>query len=313
MKKIYFIVAGLLATASLFAQDLEEKQSAESLLREEKRAIDTLDTEDKFTKIVLFDNQTWNYLDIGRPVIDEEIIDSLWDNEQIHINKGTPLSSFPDEIDLLLADSTHHFCLPINGAVRSRYSFRRTRDHNGIDLALSIGDSIYAAFDGKVRLCEVTRSSGGYGNLIILRHSNGLETYYGHLSKYFVEENELVKAGELIGLGGNTGRSTGPHLHFETRYMGQSFDPERIIDFENGTLRDSLIILKKHYFSIYSHYGQTDEESYAASQRILHTIRSGDTLGALARKYGTTVSKICKLNGFSSKTVLRVGRKIIVR
>ncbi|MEG2070879.1 MAG: peptidoglycan DD-metalloendopeptidase family protein, partial [Bacteroidales bacterium] len=154
---------------------------------------------------------------------------------------------------------------------------------------------------------------GGYGNLVIIRHNNGLETYYGHLSKIVVEENEVLKAGEVLGYGGNTGRSTGPHLHFETRYMGKAFDPERLICFETGTLRDSIFTLKKHYFNIYSHYGQTDKESMAASGRVTHTIRSGDTLGRLAVKYKTTIVNICKLNGISQNTVLRIGRRIIVR
>lgn len=275
--------------------------------------IDTVDTSDKYTKIVLLSNFTWEYLDLGRPQIDDDDFQEDWYTDKIHAYKGLDPASLPDEVDLLLADSTHFYSAPITGKVRSRYQFRRTREHRGTDIPITMGEPIKAAFDGKVRVVKKSRETGGYGNLVVLRHSNGLETYYGHLQKHNVKENDIVKAGEVIGYGGNTGRSTGPHLHFETRYMGQAFDPERLIDFETGALRDTLFTLKKHYFSIYSHYGQTDQESIEASQRKLHKVRSGDTLGAIAIKYGTTVKRICKLNGFSSKKILRVGQRIIVR
>ncbi|MBQ5575041.1 MAG: peptidoglycan DD-metalloendopeptidase family protein, partial [Bacteroidales bacterium] len=202
---------------------------------------------------------------------------------------------------------------PIKGPVTSGWKFRRHRDHKGTDIALTTGDTIRAAFDGKVRVIREVADAGGYGNLIVVRHANGLETYYAHLSKHLVEENELVKAGEVIGLGGSTGRSTGPHLHFEVRYMGKPFDAERIFDFPNGQLRDTLFTLKKHYFNIYSHYGQTDKESSQTTERVVHIIRSGDTLGAIARKYHTTVARLCSLNGISANKTLRIGQRIVVR
>lgn len=275
--------------------------------------VDTLATGDKFTKIILFEDFTWKFLDLGKPVFDEEKMYEGWNTSSIHAFKEIPLEDLPEQAIVPLADSLVQACVPIANKVRSRYSFRRVREHRGTDIALSTGDSIRSAFDGVVRVKEVTRNTGGYGNLLVVRHPNGLETYYGHLSRFLVDTGEIVKAGEVIGLGGNTGRSTGPHLHFETRYMGKAFDPERVFDFEQGTVRDSVLVLKKHYFSIYSHYGQTDEESLAASQRIIHTIRSGDTLGALAIKYGTTVSQLCRWNGITSKTTLRIGRRLIVR
>lgn len=276
--------------------------------------LDTVDTADKYTKIVIMSDYTWQYLDLGRPQIDDDdVVDDEWNTDKIHAYKGLDIASLPDEVDLLLADSTHNYCAPITGIVRSGFKFRRTREHKGADIPLKVGDPIRAAFDGKVRIVMKTRTTGGYGNLIVLRHANGLETYYGHLSEHKVKENDIVKAGEVIGLGGNTGRSTGPHLHFETRYMGQAFDPERVINFETGALRDTIFTLKKHYFSIYSHYGQTDQESIDASKRKLHVVRSGDTLGGIARRYGTTVNRICKLNGFSAKKMLRIGQRIIVR
>lgn len=275
--------------------------------------LDTLDTDDRFTKLVLFADHSWELVELPRPNVDDEDFELNWDNDVIHAYKGISLDEVPDEVMLALVDSASTFCCPVVGTVRSRYCFRRRRPHKGTDVPVKVGDPVRAAFDGKVRVVKTTRQTGGYGNLVVIRHSNGLETYYGHLSKHAVVENDVVRAGDIIGYGGNTGRSTGPHLHFEARFMGQPFDPERIIDFENGTLRAEKFVVKKHYFSIYSHYGQTDQESVEASKRKIHVIRSGDTLGALARKYGTTVTNICKLNGFSQKKMLRIGERIIVR
>lgn len=301
MKNILLATLFILSVHTLFAQEPDTPLTA----------IDTLDTEDKFVKIVLYDNKTWDYMDMGRPVIDETAIYEDW-AETIHAYRDVKLADLPDEIDICLADSLHGWSYPIlPEKVNSKYMVRRGREHNGIDLPLKIGDSVKVAFDGVVR--KVAYDRGGYGNVIVVRHPNGLESYYGHLSKTIAKENEIVKAGEVIGLGGSTGRSTGPHLHFEVRCQGQSFDPERLFDFTSGQLRDSIIVLKKHYFSIYSHYGQTDEESKAAAGRIVHVIKSGDTLGGLAKRYGTTVSKICQLNGISSKKILRIGERIIVR
>ena len=323
MKKLYILVASL--TFSLFANaqnpsigDDNVPVTSQTIIRENinnlRLPVDTLDTEDKYTKIVIFDNFTWTYHDIGHPTIDSTcLFDPYWTNEQLHAYKSYSKELIPDEVDLLLADENNHYCAPITGKVRSGYAFRRTREHQGIDVPLSTGDTIKAAFDGVVRYVGVTKQTGGYGNLVIIRHSNGLETYYGHLSKHLCSVNEVVKAGDVIGLGGSTGRSTGPHLHFEARYKGQTFDPSRLIDFETGNLRDSLLTLKKHYYSIYSHYGQSDEESIAASSRIVYSIKSGDTLGRVAQKYGTTVTAICRLNSISSKKLLRIGERIIVR
>lgn len=274
---------------------------------------DTLETEDKFTKIILFDDFTWEYWDLGKPVISDSTFYDGWTSETIHAFKEVPLAELPEEVDLCLVDSLHGYAPPLIGKVRSKFAFRRTREHKGTDLPLNIGDSVRSAFDGVVRVVELSRNSGGYGHMVVVRHPNGLETYYGHLSKQLVKEGELVKAGEVIGLGGNSGRSTGPHLHFETRYMGKPFDPERVIDFETGALRDTILMLKKHYFSIYSHYGQTDDESKKASERMIHVIRSGDTLGGLAMKYGTTVKNLCAWNNISTKTTLRIGRRLVVR
>jgi len=276
-------------------------------------AIDTIPSRDKYVKIVLYNNYTWAYIDEGRPIIDTAGFFEGWSSEMIHAFKGEPLSSFPDSVELCLTDSEHGFSAPYVAPVTSGFKFRKRRPHNGVDLSLNLGDTIRCAFDGIVRYCGTSSETGGYGNLIIVRHDNGLETYYGHLSTKFVQVDDVVKAGECIGLGGSTGRSTGPHLHFETRYHGKPFDPVRICDFSTGQLRDSVFMLYKHYFSIYSHYGQTDKESKSASGNVYYKVRSGDNLGKIAKKYGTTVSALCRMNGIKSSSILRVGQRLLVR
>ncbi|MBR0331961.1 MAG: peptidoglycan DD-metalloendopeptidase family protein, partial [Alistipes sp.] len=164
----------------------------------------------------------------------------------------------------------------------------------------------------------------GYGNLVIIRHDNGLETYYGHLSEISVKPNEWVTAGQVIGKGGNTGRSTGSHLHFEMRYKGQTFDPERLIDFSTGTLRRETFLLKRTYFSPYSRFTQDFEEEIQSDEedkRIAaeaaaikyHVVKRGDTLGRIAINNHTTVTKLCQLNGIKKTSVLRIGQRIRVR
>ena len=277
------------------------------------RAIDTIATDDKYVKIILFDDHTWDYIELERPDIDTTGLFEDWDIESIHAYRDVKISDLPEEVDLLLADSTHHFVAPMIGRRSSTFKYRKGRPHNGIDLPLRVGDTIRSPFDGVVRYVGGGKATGGYGNLVVVRHPNGLETYYGHLSQRLVQENDLVAAGEPIGLGGSTGRSTGPHLHFETRYMGKPFDPERVINFDNGTLRDTTLTLKRHYFNIGSHYGMTDKESKSMGEAQYYRVKKGDTLGKIAQKHGTTVNALCKLNGISSKKVLQIGQRLRVR
>lgn len=285
---------------------------------------DTLDTGDKFKKVILFDNSTWAYFNIDKPEIPDSLSTDYWDTEVIHVH-GVDLNSIPNQLDIPLVDSVHRFCIPHPGPVTSGFKYRKRHAHKGVDIALSTGEAVHAAFDGVVRVAMPTRMSGGYGNVVIIRHVNGLETYYGHLSKYVVKPDDIVKAGELIGYGGSTGRSTGPHLHFETRYMGYAFDPERIFDFQSGTLRDEIFTLKKHYFNVNSHYGMSDRQSAAASTNppksavskgsgaVYYKVKSGDTLSRIAKRHGTTVSKICKLNGIKATKTLQIGQRLRVK
>ena len=284
-------------------------------------AIDTLATESPYLSIILFNDNTWRYVMAEEYKNDPEVFSDHWNTTATHAYSDVELSSLPEATPIRLVDSLGSYHHPYIGRITSRYGPRRGRAHQGLDISLKIGDPIYATFDGKVRM---SKAAGNYGNLVIIRHNNGLETYYAHLSERSVEVGDWVVAGQQIGLGGNTGRSTGPHLHFEVRYKGQSFDPERIIDFTTGDLRRSELLLKRRHFSIYAKYEQDFDEEVevekieeaerkAAAAIQYHTVRSGDTLGALARKYGTTVTRLCQLNGIKSTSILRIGQRLRVR
>ena len=279
--------------------------------------LDTLATENDAVQVILYV--------LNREVAkDSTIFEKYWDTTTLFPYKEVDMSEMPKSVVIDLVDSLTSYHCPYQGSVhpRGKYGPRRRRQHQGVDLPLKTGDPVYATFCGRVRISQYNR--GGYGNLVIIRHDNGLETYYGHLSERLVEPNQWVEAGQIIGLGGSTGRSTGPHLHFETRYYGQSFDPERLIDFKNGTLSRETFLLKKSFFSIYSNAGQDFEDEIANEEQDkkeaaekaamkYYKIRSGDTLGGIARRYGTTVTNICRLNGIKSTTVLRIGRSLRVR
>lgn len=216
------------------------------------------------------------------------------------------------------------FVCPLDGDLRitSHYGYRARfrRQHKGIDLGLRYGDTIRAAFDGKVRIADY--EGRGYGHYVVIRHSNGLETVYGHMSRRIAKENDIVHAGDPIGLGGSTGRSTGPHLHFETRFMGIDINPEHIIDFHRGTPIKDVYTFKRNGRNAFAY-----DHSYAAkngakykysssngkrSTPRVYRIRKGDSLSTIAKRNGTTVSKLCKLNGISSKAVLRPGKSLRV-
>ncbi len=284
--------------------------------------VDTIPSSSEGLQIVLFNDNTWRYIrnrDIS--AIDETVFTQNWDTINLNPYK-VELKDLPISMVIDLVDSLKSYHYPYKGRITSKYGPRRRRVHQGTDIALKLGDPIYAPFDGRVRLTKHYR--GGYGNLIVLRHDNGLETFYGHLSEILVEPEQWVTAGQVIGYGGNTGRSTGPHLHFEMRYKGQSFDSERLIDFSTGTLRRETFLLKRTYFSPYSRFTQdfemeiqSEEEdkkiAAEAAARKYHIVESGDTLGPIAINNHPTVTKLCQLNGISRNSTLRIGQRIRVR
>ena len=181
------------------------------------------------------------------------------------------------------------------------YRPRRRRVHHGLDIKVQTGDTIYAAFDGKVRIASYERR--GYGNFVVLRHENGIETLYGHLSKKLVVVNQNVKSGDPIGLGGNTGRSFGSHLHFETILMGQSINPAFMFDFVNQKAATERYVYRKPG----TKYIENGKVKTVGPQPKYHKVRSGDTVSKIAHKHGVSQKTIFKLNGINGRTVLRPG------
>ena len=185
--------------------------------------------------------------------------------------------------------------------VTSKFGNRRYKWHYGDDLRLSIGDSVTAVFDGVVRIAKY--NYGGYGNYVVVRHHNGFETLYGHLSERLVHVGDKVSAGDLVGWGGNTGRSSGPHLHFEVRFRGDAIDPKIMFDFENDTIRYQTFELTSLHF----------EYIREMRRRIYHRVRSGDTLFGIAGRYHVSWRQIAKLNHITTKTTLRIGQRLRIR
>ncbi len=225
-----------------------------------------------------------------------------------------------------------HFCMPTpSRVVTSNFGYRASfgRQHKGMDIKVYIGDTIRAAFSGKVRI--VRYEGGGYGKYIVIRHYNGLETIYGHLSKQLVSENEEVRAGDVIGLGGNTGRSTGSHLHFETRLCGVALNPALMFDFRNQDVTGDFYDFRCDSYERESaaanaargkigNGGYTREQvnggevgrynANAGGEKLYHKVKYGETLNSIAEKRGVTVDQICRLNGYKKDKKLTPGQII---
>ncbi len=200
------------------------------------------------------------------------------------------------------------FSLPYKGAVTSAFGWRRRRPHFGTDINLETGDTVLSAFDGKVRIARLNRT---YGNVVIIRHNNGLETVYAHLSKILVEAGQEVSFGQVIGLGGNTGRSYGSHLHFEVRYLGKAIDAEDLINFESGELKNSAFVLYKDDFKarydLRNIHARRHSKSYATSRYALSKHKSKTRSGKNRKR--RTVGKPKNASAFSASAKNKVSAK----
>jgi len=235
-----------------------------------------------------------------------------WNNEHIRLKAlDIPFSS-ENDMKIVLVENNNPFVFPCHETkIISPYGIRGGRMHTGIDLKQKLNDSIFSCFDGVVRMAK---SYSGYGNTVVIRHYNGLETIYSHLNKIKVEVGEIVKAGQLIGLAGRTGRTTTEHLHFEVRFLYQHFNPGKMIDFETETLLNNILTLDKKDLNISDppkeEFTEDETPDTPSESPSYHIIKQGDTLYALSRKYHISVEKLCQLNHISENSILSLGQKI---
>ena len=242
---------------------------------------------------------------------DETIYKNIWNSTQIKY----PANTLPNKNDTitisLLSSGDSPFVMPVKGQILSKFGTRHGRMHTGTDIRLNSGDTVRCAFDGRVRLAK---KFNGYGNLVLVRHNNGLETIYAHLKSIKVKVNDTIKAGDLIGLGGRTGRATCNHLHFETRLFGEPFDSNKYIDLNMFALQADKVYYKNKQFvtnlADLRDKPAPENKLLLASGSSKHVIRKGDNLWSIAKKYNTTVKKLCATNKITAQKTLKVGSVI---
>ncbi|MCE3226057.1 MAG: peptidase [Bacteroidetes bacterium] len=323
MKRLIFILSisciGFLSAGATTFSVKDEKKPGDDKKAKAKR-------EDTTKQVVNCETLTSNSedeaIDTAQILFPSHDLYASWDTSRAHPYNFN--EAFKDDSVLLVLTHPEDcgFSMPVKGGITSDFGWRRYRPHYGTDIDLETGDSVAVAFDGMVRMAKYYY---GYGNCIIVRHANGLETVYGHLSKIMVEPGQTVVAGSVIGLGGNTGRSFGSHLHFEMRYLGQALDSEDFVDYSKGCLKSNTFVLRKadveHKYDLRAlrsrhkrdvGLARASGKGKAGGKAVkgVYRVRQGDTLGAIAKRNHTTVKAICKKNGLKPTSVLRLGQKL---
>jgi len=324
-KKKYFctiliMIRGVLHIAIFFALLVPSTNFASSLGDKNKKASDDKKRKkDDTTQVVSTSAVTYDNVDSLLMFPSHDLYGN-WDTSSCHPDLFFQQFNADSAVVYLLDDWSCGFTMPRKGIITSEFGWRRRRPHYGTDINLATGDTVAAAFDGKVRIARYIQ---GYGNVVIIRHNNGLETVYGHLSKLLVQPEESVVSGMTIGLGGNTGRSYGSHLHFEIRFLGKAIDTEDLIDYAKGEVKNNSFVIYKEDFAakynLRSIHAHQVSKSHAISRYAtaktkgkMVSIRTGDTLDRIARRNHITIDALCKKNGIKRNKVLKVGQKLKV-
>lgn len=295
--KRHIIIAILFSLFQIFtfAQNSDSKSKVDT--REDFENFDSLSKEIFIDSVNIHPSEAW----YGKS----------WDTLYVRLSRHTKPTVNDTVILPLLTSELSVYKMPVPGQVLSEFGWRHGRVHAGIDLRLEKGDSVYNVFDGVVR---ISRFFSGYGNIVVVRHYNGLETCYAHLSKRLTKVNEHVKAGQVLGLGGRTGRATCNHLHFEVRYLEEPINPRFLVDFQNQKLAaDTLLVTNESFF----HHNKNNVKKSASPVNFplekggdFYTIRQGDTLYSIAKRNGTSVAALCQKNNIDKTSILQIGQKL---
>jgi len=302
IKKFAFIALSMITVTPVAAQDLLAKQAP---VDRKMKSVDSM----LLQRIIEQEERMNPSADLYQD----------WNNVYAHRETALP--------DTFRIDLRGFFMPTSSRIVTSNFGARWGRQHKGLDIKVYVGDTIRAAFSGKIRI--VNYEPKGYGKYVVIRHHNGLETIYGHMSKHLVVENQDVKAGEPIGLGGNTGRSTGSHLHFETRLCGVALNPALMFDFHNQDVTGDFYNFRRSRYAAESAQAtrlrgagvtrttsdDDDSDMAVASSRSsytptarYHKVKRGETLQSIARKCHTTVAALCKINRIGKTKRLMPGQ-----
>ena len=306
---------------------------AQQLIKEPAGGMDEKEMEE-FTKLLPVANS------LVPASINNEFLNQYYKSwDTLFVRRYSEVPPITDQAIILplFNENSTGFVMPAEGTFLSPFGSRGRRVHSGVDIKLEAGDPVGVAFDGVVRMA---RKYSGYGNCVVVRHFNGLETLYGHLSKIKVKVNQQVKAGDIIGLGGRTGRASCNHLHFETRFQGKAFNPKELINFDSYSLLSDTFAVTKTTYGLSRDYLPTTTSSElvtdiesengnpkaelankaksaksakSSKSKKYHTIKSGDTLSAVSRKYGVSVKQLCSINGIKASKTLQLGTKLRVK
>ncbi|GGI57469.1 peptidoglycan DD-metalloendopeptidase family protein [Winogradskyella haliclonae] len=306
MKSILASIVFLLASTLLFSQNAPN-DSLKIIV--ESRIKKGVTSQEIIIPIVDSDTIKKNIVDIKT---------EFWDTVNYNPYRNEVVK-FP--LQITFKDSNYASPIAKNKVITSRYGWRRGRPHQGIDIDLVTGDSVSSILDGVVRYARYSR---GHGKVVVIRHYNGLETTYAHLSSINVKPNDTIAKGQFIGKGGNTGRSTGSHLHLVTSYKGQYIHPEYIFDFsEDNKIRAKELWVTKEWTraSFHSSRRQSKLKLYTTEDQALasliktkkvYVVRSGDTLSRISKRNNVSIAAICRTNSIRKSSTLRIGQKLIL-